>query len=228
MVVFFDIDGTLLDQRKAESYAAARFLESYGDRLPRCPTPAEFCAEWRRLREKHNADFLRGAISSEEKRRRRMRDLFSETEPRLPDKEVDERVALYSEQYRLGWTLFDDVRPCLDTLADASPLGIISNGSYERQMRKLRHTGILERFDVIVISEDVGAAKPDRAIFHDACARARCAPREGVHVGDRLDLDAQAGCEAGLRGIWLDRAVDDPPSRVERIRALTELRRLLA
>jgi putative hydrolase of the HAD superfamily len=227
MVVFFDIDGTLLDQRKAESYAAARFLETYGDRFPRCPTPPEFCSLWRRLREKQNPAFLTGAISSQEKRRLRMRELFSETEPRLSDADVDERVAIYAEHYRLGWTLFDDVRPCLDVLAASSPLGIISNGSYEQQVRKLRHTGILERFEVIAISEDVGAAKPDRAIFQDACLRARCAPREGVHVGDRLDLDAQAGCQAGLRGIWLDRAHVDPPAPVERIRALTDLRPLL-
>jgi putative hydrolase of the HAD superfamily len=223
MIVFFDIDETLLDQRKAERYAAARFLEAFADRIPSCPTAEEFCARWRRLREKHR---LSGVLSSEDQRHLRMRDLFSESEPHLTETEIGERLAIYQQHYRQGWTLFDDVRPTLDSLAEV-PLGIISNGSHEQQVDKLRHTGILDRFEVIVISEAVGAAKPDGAIFHHACDLARCAPGDGVHVGDRMDLDAWAGCRAGLRGIWLDRARIGHPAAVERICALTELQPLL-
>jgi putative hydrolase of the HAD superfamily len=31
-------------------------------------------------------------------------------------------------------------------------------------------------------------------------------PAETVHVGDRLDVDAEGARDAGLHGVWLDRS----------------------
>jgi putative hydrolase of the HAD superfamily len=220
MVIFFDIDETLVNQRQAEAAAARRFLEAYGKLLSRPYTVVEFCRHWRELREKHVRAFFSGDVSFTQQRHRRLRELFAGAA--LSSSEIDRRLAVYQEAYRSAWRLFADVRECLDALAHLE-LGIVSNGSAEQQWRKLRLTGIADQFSTVVISEDVGAAKPDSRIFAAACERAGRAPQHCVYVGDRLEDDALASRSAGLRGIWLSRRAAPPVSGVETIASLSEL-----
>lgn len=220
-MIFFDIDETLINQRQAEAQAAVRFLDVYGHLLPEPFTVLDFCLRWRMLREKHLPPFLNGAISFREHRRRRVRELFIDGAG-LTDREADERFEVFLEEYRRAWRLFDDVLDCLDALA-AHRLGVLSNGSSEQQRLKLKQTGILERFSTVLISEDVGLAKPGWDIYVAACRSARCSPEECVYVGDRLEADARGSRAAGMRGIWLDRRRSDPPQDVEVIHTLLEL-----
>jgi putative hydrolase of the HAD superfamily len=220
VVIFFDIDETLIDQRRAEVVAARHFLRVYGHLLPPCSVAA-FCWRWRALREAHAPAFFAGRVSYQEQRRRRVRELFA-GDALLDDAEADRRFALFLRHYRRGWRLFEDVRPCLDSLA-GHELGIISNGSSEQQRRKLRRTGIRWHFGTVVISEEVGAAKPSAAICRTACRRARCRPADAVYVGDRLDTDVRASQEVGMRAIWLNRTGAQEPADVETVRSLGEL-----
>lgn len=224
MLVFFDIDETLLDRRKAEIAAAEHFLEKYRASLRGIETPADFCQTWRRLREQHLSAYLRGQISYREYRRRRIRGLFAESEPWLEDFQADARFALFGDAYRNAWSLFDDVLECLRALGEIS-LGVISNGSSLRQRQKLGRTGIADRFRTIVISEEVGAAKPAPTIFQAACLRAGCSPRQCIYVGDELDLDAHASRVAGMRSIWLNRSGVAAETEIESISTLAELPR---
>ncbi|MDI6410107.1 HAD family hydrolase [Streptomyces albus] len=75
----------------------------------------------------------------------------------------------------------------------------------------------------------MGAAKPDPAVFHAACAAYRLRPAQVVYVGDRLSTDAEAATAAGLRGVWLDRDGTAPPGEptVPRIERLDELPALI-
>jgi HAD superfamily hydrolase (TIGR01509 family) len=119
--------------------------------------------------------------------------------------------------------LFPDVLPALDALRHV-PLCIISNGEETQQRGKLRATGILERFSIVVVSSEVGAAKPSAGIFAAACRRAGQGPSGCLHLGDSPTHDALAGAAAGLRGVWLARdpsVVPDP--RVPTIRSLADL-----
>jgi putative hydrolase of the HAD superfamily len=227
MMIFFDIDETLIDQRRAEAVAAARFLESYGARLPRHYSVPEFCRLWRELREKHAPAFHRGEISFAEQRRRRLRDLFGDAEPGLSDCELDSRLAAYLEPYRQSWSLFADVPACLARLS-GRPLGVISNGSQAQQYWKLKQTGIHRYFQVIVISEAAGIAKPERGIFLAACRQAGVRPENCTYVGDRLEVDARGSRAAGMRGIWLNRHDAKEPPDMETIRSLAELEAHLA
>lgn len=221
-MIFFDIDETLLDQRRAECEAARAFLHAFAHVLPHYGTVEQFCTRWRQLREAHAQAFLDGAVSHVEQRRRRMRELFSPREADLSDCEADARYAVYHDSYRRGWTLFEDVMPCLDALA-GQRLGIISNGNTQQQLDKLDRFGVRARFQVVLISEEIGIGKPHPDIFLHACELARVRPRDCVYVGDRLDMDARAAQAAGLRGIWLARHDGAPAADVDTIRTLAEL-----
>ncbi|HEX6986261.1 MAG TPA: HAD family hydrolase [Planctomycetaceae bacterium] len=221
MVIFFDIDETLLNQRGAEAAAAEPFLREYGHVLPDGCGPAEFCRLWRSLREKHLPEFLNGSVSYREHHRRRMRDLFLDGAG-LTDREADERYQRFLDGYRRAWCLFPDVLPCLDALA-GHHLAVLSNGSVRQQRSKLERTGVLHRFSAVLVSEEFGTGKPDPEIFRAACRRVGRAPEECVYVGDRLGADARASSAAGMRGIWLDRSRSGASPGVEVVHSLGEL-----
>ena len=107
---------------------------------------------------------------------------------RLSDEDCDVLSREFLQIYEANWRLFDDVIPVLDALRHR-PLGVITNGADQQQRQKLRNLGALDRFSVIVTSDDTKMSKPDPGIFHHA-ARAIGARSEGcVHVGDDWKKD---------------------------------------
>lgn len=206
-MIFFDIDQTLINHQQAQDTAALLFLQQFSCLLP-CSSE-EFCLCWQTVMEKHFATFMRGEITFAEHRRRRMRELFQADESYLTDDEADERFAIYLQHYEDNWILFADVLSCLNALSNCR-LGIISNGNTEQQIKKLCKTEIATRFDIVVISEDVGVSKPKPDIFLTACRRARVRARQCIYVGDSLHNDALAAEAVGMKGIWLNR--DDKSS----------------
>ena len=219
--VFFDIDDTLVDGTAATRAGALGMFDRYRDRW----SESDECLmqRWDALLEHHFDRYLRGETSFVGQGRARIRGLFGLTAGQMPDPEADEVFAVYSALKERAWTLFPDVVDALEALS-CRRLGVISNGSSARQRQKLASLGVLDRFAVVVISEDLGAAKPHPRIFQAACQGVGASPSACLHVGDRLDVDALGARDAGLRGVWLDRAgKGDGPSSVTTIARLTEL-----
>lgn len=60
-------------------------------------------------------------------------------------------------------------------------MGIITNGFTSLQQIRLERTGLRDRFDLLVISEEVGVAKPDPRIFDYALEQAGSPDRSRVN-----------------------------------------------
>ena len=224
--VFFDLDGTLLDHTAAARAGAIGLFRTYSDRLT--DSDEHLLQRWEDLMDLHFDRYLRGETTYAGQRRGRVRDFFDVTPSAMPDAEADAAFAVYRDSYERHWMLFPDVTDTLDALRGWR-LGVITNGSSTHQRQKLAAVGVLDRFAAVVVSEDVGVAKPDPVIFQAACQAVGEPPSACVLVGDRLDVDALGACEAGLRGVWLDRHDEGPGSSgVTRITRLTELPALVS
>lgn len=164
-------------------------------------SPPAFLQHWHDAHRRYYPRFLSGELAYETTARARIREAVS---PGLSDEEADRLFAGYLADYEAGWSVFADVVPCLDRLTSCR-LGIISNGRASEQRRKLASTGIDQRFEQVIISEDCECAKPNPQIFHRACELVQVSPADAVYVGDQYELDACAARSAGLRGVWLDR-----------------------
>jgi putative hydrolase of the HAD superfamily len=199
-MIIFDIDDTLFDNSGAEIKAAERFyLKNQG--LDHFAGMDDFVENWRGTTETYLQMYIEGRLSFQEQRRHRLRDIFRRS---FKEREADALFEQYLELYEESWELFPDALPCLDRLASLR-LGIISNGNARQQRQKLKALGIVDRFDTIIVSEDVGVSKPDPQIFNHACKTAGIKPSDSFYVGDKLEIDAQAASDAGLTGIWLNR-----------------------
>ncbi len=79
-------------------------------------------------------------------------------------------------------------------------IAIVSNFDF-RLPALLDALQIAPLIDVLVLPSDVGAAKPDPALFERAIARLRVAPGNSVVVGDHPEQDIAAARNAGLRAV---------------------------
>ncbi|WP_296707273.1 HAD family hydrolase [Rhodoblastus sp.] len=217
----FDLDDTLLDHGKAMRQAVDHVHAAF--RL--AASLDEFHRNWSDASERHYSRYLAGEISFAEQRRARVRDAVGQG---LSVGAVDEILGQFIAEYERRWILFDDVLPCLQSLSGFR-LGLLSNGAAREQRRKLASLGLLSCFEIVLTSEEAGAAKPDAAIFLRACEALGVAPAEAIYVGDRCDLDAVAARRAGLDGVWLNRRRKGHPlaATVNAIAGLDELAPLL-
>ena len=101
--------------------------------------------------------------------------------------------------------LFEDVHDFVSALSGKLPLGIVSNGASDDQRRLVASFDLAPWFDPIVISADVGIAKPDPAIFGVALRRLGLSPGEVWHIGDSLQTDVAGAAAAGITAVWLNR-----------------------
>lgn len=85
-------------------------------------------------------------------------------------------------------------------------VGIVTNGTADNQLGKLRHTGLADAVDGYAVSGVEGIRKPDSRLFHLAAQRCGAALAEGGWmVGDNLVADVEGAQAAGLRAIWINR-----------------------
>ncbi|MGW2865914.1 HAD family hydrolase [Streptomyces sp. NPDC001205] len=83
-------------------------------------------------------------------------------------------------------------------------LGILTNGAADIQRAKIEAAGLTDAVDTIVISEEIGARKPEVDAFHVAVARCGGDPSTRAWmVGDNPAGDIAGARRAGLRTIWL-------------------------
>ena len=222
-MIFFDIDGTLIDHASASALASLSFYDHFfgGVAFPR----EGFPEVWEGIVDKHFNRYCRGEISIWDQRRSRMREVFGDES--LPDWECDSRYQVYIQEYESLTRAYDDAAPYINEF-EGTPLGIISNGARDQQIGKLDRAGLLKQFSVLVFSEAVGIGKPATRIFEKACRLAGADLSECVHVGDDLAADVTGSGNAGLRPIWLDR-MDGGASFTfaTRINHLTELGKVL-
>ena len=204
-MIFFDIDGTLIDHASASAEASLMFFDQFPGAIPF--TRDEYPAAWEQILNKHFKRWCCGEISLWEQRRARMRDVFAA--PEMSDDEADARYGVFIRAYEALTRPFDDAEQCLQLLG-GQRLGIISNGTRDQQIAKLRRAGLLKYFSVMVYSEDVGLGKPSPSIFLEACRRAGDSYQQCVHIGDDLEADVAASRSLGMLGVHLSRMGESP------------------
>ncbi|MGH3815861.1 MAG: HAD family hydrolase [Pseudonocardiaceae bacterium] len=194
--VCFDVDATLVDN---EASTRAGLRELLGS--------DEAWADWCSLTDWHYLRYLAGEVDFDTMRQQRTRDFFAYRGEVLCHGEVVRREERRAAAMRRAWRLFDDALPCLRALrALGLRLAAITNAAGDYQRAKLGALGLESAFDAVLISGELGVAKPHHAIFRRACRALGVHPTQAVHVGDRLDTDAEGARNAGLHGVWLDRS----------------------
>ncbi|AXK54560.1 MULTISPECIES: HAD family hydrolase [Pseudomonas] len=121
--------------------------------------------------------------------------------------------------------IFPEVQPTLEALANHFALGVVTNGNAD-----VRRLGLADYFKFALCAEDIGVAKPDARLFHEALQRGGATAETAVHIGDHPGDDIAGAQQAGLRAIWFNpagKAWEAERAPDAEIRSLKELPALL-
>lgn len=116
-----------------------------------------------------------------------------------------ELAEAFATERRRRNEVFADVLPVLDSLQGAFKLGLVTNGSPDLQREKVAASGLERYFDVVIVSGEVGAGKPDARPFLLALEELGVSPAQAVMVGDSLERDVIGAQRVELRAVWLNR-----------------------
>ena len=223
--VFFDAAGTLIEANPSVRTVYADVLRGRGYEVEEAEIGERFRHAWAGLREKTRSEPPYGTTEAEA--RQWWRRVVEATYERW---DLGGRLdAVFEELWEHfarpeAWRVYPDVEPCFAQLrAESVGLGLISNWDV-RLHDVLQGLGLWDLFDEAVISCDVGAEKPDRAIFRAALDRAQLSPEGALHVGDSREADLEGALNAGMSALLLQRdAGSDKADGEAIIHRLTEI-----
>ena len=119
---------------------------------------------------------------------------------------ADAAARFYRSTYLEDWRAVPGAVPLLDALAAAGvPVIIVTNNGVAEQRLKLARVDLANRITALITSEEIGACKPERAIFDAALARAGVDAGDAVMLGDAWPTDIEGALAMGIRAVWLNR-----------------------
>ena len=196
-VILWDVDGTLLDFKKAECAAIKKCFEIFG--LGECTD--EMIGRYSVINRGYWEKLERGEITKPEVLVNRFVDFF-ETENIKSDCAKE-----FNEQYQkwLGETVCfcDNSYELMENLKGRVKQYAVTNGTKAAQDRKLSKSGLIDIFDGVFISEVVGCEKPGIKFFEYVWEQiGDYDKKEILIVGDSLTSDIQGGNNAGIMCCW--------------------------
>ncbi len=195
--VLFDLDGTLFDYRKGETAALKAAFARVGLRFQK-----PYVELYRRINQRAWLQLERGEATREEIKVRRFVELLDGTGLECDAQTLSDR---YLENLSRCSDLIDGAEAMLRRLDGKVGMVAITNGLKAVQRPRLAGSTILGFFDDVVISEEVGSAKPDPGIFDAAFARMGNPRKDGVLIlGDSLTSDIQGGSDYGIATCWFN------------------------
>lgn len=223
-LIIFDADETLFDFKKSERVALERTMRDNDveyDEGAHLEIYKEInAAVWKELE--------KGMITQKELNDLRFQRFLERLDIR--GNALDFADA-YIEHLSRASFLYEESADLVRRLSGTYRLAILSNGLKKVQDGRLRQSSIAECFEEIIISEEVGLAKPDPAIFELLFDRMGYADQSGaLMVGDSLSSDIRGGAGFGIDTCWYNPAgaVNDTGVKpTYEIRRLVELYELL-
>jgi len=193
--LLFDADDTLFDFARAEAMALKNTLEQTG-----LAFKPEHVGLYARFNQQVWSEFEQGKLSSQELRTKRFQ-LFFEGAGLAGDPMTTS--PLYLQNLALGTYLLEGADEVVHSLKKHYQLALVTNGLKEVQRPRLQGSSLHDCFEKVFISEEVGAAKPERAYFDRVFENIGNPVREKVLIiGDSLTSDMQGGLNYGIDTCW--------------------------
>jgi putative hydrolase of the HAD superfamily len=106
--------------------------------------------------------------------------------------------------------------------AGGARLAVVSNWDVSLH-DVLERTALRPLVDAVVISAELGAAKPDPAIFRAALERLGAEAGDALHAGDSVEHDVAGARAAGIEAVLVARDGAEVPDGVRAVASLDEL-----
>ncbi|HDR7622482.1 TPA: HAD family hydrolase [Bacillus mycoides] len=192
--MLFDLDDTLLDRDKAVDKLFSFILEEFYGDVEQHAVKNEMLQKFKGYDKKSYGHSDKVKV---------LESFFDEFPPkyRLPRNCIQD---FWNNNFPKCFSINQKTINIIKTIKSHIKVGIITNGSTQRQKEKIINTNLNRYFDTIIISEEAGFSKPDKLIFELALNKLNVQSEDVLFVGDDLEKDI-AGCQnANIKGIWFN------------------------
>jgi len=200
--IIFDADNTLFDFSLSEKYALKQTFYSLGfygfDEKVHVPLYAEINKEiWK--------EFEDGKITSESLKAERFRRFLNRLQDGAVSAEPEEISSRYLTYLSQSGFLLPGAFDLVQSLHRSHTLSLLTNGLTSVQKPRIEASGLKNYFSAVLISEEIGTAKPDPEIFSMAMKEMGADDKNDVlMVGDNLNSDIRGGATFGIATCWLN------------------------
>jgi 2-haloacid dehalogenase len=202
--LWFDADGTLFDYDRAERIALEKVFESLDTVFK-----DEYVEIYRRINKELWLALERHEISPEVLQVRRFELLVEATEVCCSPLHMS---MAYVEQLAIRAELIDGAYDVVRALHAKCRVAIVTNGLQEVQYSRLAHSPLKDYVVDLIVSQEVGAAKPKLAFFEAAFTRLDCPAKSDVLIiGDSLTSDMKGGVDYGIDTCWYNPSREPRP-----------------
>lgn len=196
-LVLFDADGTLWDYDAGERQALTEALERV-----KLPCGQEVISRYRAINAELWGLIERAVVSTEFVRVERFRRLLAELGSPLQAESI---ASDYLSRLAMQAVPMDGAARLLEQLSGRVKMAILTNGISAVQRSRFALSGFGGHIEQLIISEEVGVAKPDPAVFAYAMNLMGCPDRKRVlMVGDSLSSDIKGGAAAHVATCWFN------------------------
>ncbi len=217
--LLFDADGTLFDYDRAERAALEQALAQVGILFD-----PGYLATYRRINQALWQGVERGEITPGVVKVRRFEQLL---EAIRVGASATTLSAAYLECLANCSELVEDAEAVLRALHQKYRIAILTNGLTVVQRGRLSRSVIRHQVSDIIISEEIGAAKPATEFFDTAFARlGQPSKREVLMIGDGWASDIQGAIQYGIDACWYNPARKPRPTNCALTREIASLREL--
>jgi 2-haloacid dehalogenase len=218
--LWFDADGTLFDYNRAEAAALRNTF-----RALTLPFEDSYLDVYRTINHGLWQALERQEITQAVLRFRRFELLM---EALQMSASADQMSSAYVEQLSICSELMDEAYEVLQALYGKSKIAIVTNGLTSVQRGRLEHSTIRGFISELIISEEIGAAKPQAAFFDVAFQRCGHPQKsEVLIIGDSLTSDIQGGVDYGIDTCWYNPAREAKPGGLSITYEVRQLHELL-
>ena len=218
--LWFDADGTLFDYNRAEATALKQTFHSLS-----LPFEEEYLGIYQQINQGLWQALERQEITQAALRYRRFELLMEAIQMTGSPEQMS---SAYVEQLGICADLIDGAYEVLQSLYGKSQIAIVTNGLQAVQRSRLAHSRIREFITELIISEEIGAAKPQAAFFDAAFARTGHPQKSDVLIiGDSLTSDIQGGVDYGIDTCWYNPAEETKPDGLKITYEIVDLSELL-
>jgi YjjG family noncanonical pyrimidine nucleotidase len=195
--LIFDADNTLFDFDRAEETALIKSLQHF-----EMPTPEGLIDFYRQMNVAMWLQLDDKTITIAQLKQQRAEKLF-EYVGQTTDAEVFSLH--YLDELAQCQYLLTHVEQTLLQLSPHCEMAIITNGLSRVQKPRLANCTIQQHFGALVISEELGVAKPDPEIFAHTCDLMGWSDSsEVLMVGDNYRCDIQGAKNFGMKTCWFN------------------------
>ena len=198
--IFFDLDHTLWDFDKNSDLTFYKILQINNIKID----VFKFLNAYHPINRNYWNLYREDKVTKSHLRFYRLYDTFKKLNFDIHDEMIDKLAIDYIEHLSDFNHLIPNTILILDKLKLKYNMHIITNGFKEVQRKKLEKSKLIQYFQTITISEDVGVKKPDKFIFNHAISKAKARIDNSIMIGDNYNADILGANNIGMKSIYFN------------------------